>query len=198
VPRTPIQLQQIRDERQAALLEAARRVFVRRGYGGARMADIAAEAQASYGLLYHYFPTKEAIYLALVRTAVEGSVSVTAAARDRPGDPLERLRWLTDEILHGMRDQPELPLLMAQAAAGEEIPAAARAEAARAARQTMVNVTAIVAAGQATGQLAAGDPDELAWTYLALVLGLGISALVWGELPRPSASTATVLRLLRP
>lgn len=198
MPRTSAQLRQIRDERSASFLDAARRAFVRKGFAGARMADIAVEADASYGLLYHYYPTKEAVYLALVRNAVDGSIRVTAAARDRAGDPLSRLRWLTDEILQGMQREPELPLLMAQAASGEEIPAAARAEAVRAEQEALANVTALVAAGQAAGQLAAGDPDELAWTYLALVLGLGVSGLVWRGLSRPTATTDTVLRLLTP
>lgn len=197
MPRTPAQLQQIRDERRSALIEAARQVFATKGYAGTRMLDIAAKAEASYGLLYHYFPTKEAVYLELVRTAVQGSVRVSTEARTRPGDPLERLRWLTDEILQGMRDQPELPLVMAQAAAGAEIPAEARAEAARGARETLTHVTALVAAGQAAGQLVAGDPQELAWTYLGLVVGLGVNALVWQAVPRPTASTETILRFLQ-
>lgn len=50
---------------RAHLLDAALRVFAERGYQGARVRDIAAEAQVAAGLLYHYFPSKEAVLRAL-------------------------------------------------------------------------------------------------------------------------------------
>lgn len=58
--RTP----QLADPR-TALLDAALRAFARSGYEGASVRDIAAEAQVAPGLLYHYFPSKEAVLLAL-------------------------------------------------------------------------------------------------------------------------------------
>ena len=198
MPRTASQLQQVRDERQSALLDAARKVFIRKGYANTRMADVAAEARASYGLLYHYFPTKEAVYLALVQHAARGAVRVTAAALERAGTPWTQLEWLTGEMLDGMQENLELPLLIAQAAAGEEIPPAARAEATRVSQASQTNVAALIRAGQAAGQVVAGDPDELAGTFLALIQGLGVKALVWPGTSGRFPSTATVLRLLRP
>ena len=55
-----------------ALLDAATKVFARMGFAGARMADIAREAGVAHGLLYHYFPDKESVFVAVV--------SVTASA----------------------------------------------------------------------------------------------------------------------
>lgn len=194
MPRTQTQLEQVRDQRRNELIEAARRVFARQGYANARMADISAEAGASYGLLYHYFPTKEAIHLALVHQAVEGSIAVTARAARQPGSPTDQLRWLTNEILEGIAQEPELPLLMAQAASGVQIPEAARNEAARAEQAAFANVLAIVVGGKAAGEIEVDDPAELAWAYLGLVLGLGVNALVWPA-ARKSVSADTVMRI---
>lgn len=47
------------------LLDAALRAFAARGYEGASVRDIAAEAQVAPGLLYHYFTNKEAVLTAL-------------------------------------------------------------------------------------------------------------------------------------
>ncbi|PWK81538.1 TetR family transcriptional regulator [Fulvimonas soli] len=52
-------------ERVAALLEAAAACFVEKGYDGATMTGIAARAGAAIGSLYQFFPTKEALALAL-------------------------------------------------------------------------------------------------------------------------------------
>lgn len=49
-------------ERRAQLIEAARRVFLRHGLGGARTRHIADEAGVNEALLYHHFPSKEALF----------------------------------------------------------------------------------------------------------------------------------------
>lgn len=54
------------DERRAQILAAARDAFARSGQAGASMADIAAAAGVTRGLLNHYFGTKRELYLAVV------------------------------------------------------------------------------------------------------------------------------------
>ncbi len=46
-------------ERRSELLRAAVRVFAAKGFGAARVGDIAAEAGVAHGLLYHYFRSKD-------------------------------------------------------------------------------------------------------------------------------------------
>ncbi|MDX5360055.1 MAG: TetR family transcriptional regulator [Alphaproteobacteria bacterium] len=48
------------------LLAAAREAFARRGYEGARVAEIAARAGVNKQLVYHYFGSKEALYKAVL------------------------------------------------------------------------------------------------------------------------------------
>lgn len=52
---------------QAAILDAARKVFVRRGTAGARMQEIAEEAGVNQALLHYYFRTKAALADAVFR-----------------------------------------------------------------------------------------------------------------------------------
>src|SRR3954467_6925269 len=51
---------------QRRLLDAAREVFGRRGYGSASLEEIAEEAGFSRGALYHHFDSKEALFLDLL------------------------------------------------------------------------------------------------------------------------------------
>ncbi|HNC15582.1 MAG TPA: helix-turn-helix domain-containing protein, partial [Solirubrobacterales bacterium] len=46
-------------ERRRQILDAAVRVFARQGFHSTRVADIADEADVAYGLVYHYFSSKE-------------------------------------------------------------------------------------------------------------------------------------------
>ena len=59
-----------KDTRPAELLDAALDVFAEKGFAAARMEDIAARAGAAKGTLYLYFPSKEAVFEALVRTLI--------------------------------------------------------------------------------------------------------------------------------
>jgi TetR/AcrR family transcriptional regulator, fatty acid metabolism regulator protein len=48
-------------DKRRMILEAAVRVFARRGFHACRVADIADEAGVAYGLVYHYFGSKDEI-----------------------------------------------------------------------------------------------------------------------------------------
>lgn len=53
-------------EVEAAILDAAREVFAARGYASATMQDIARAAGISIGNVYRYYPSKEALFDAVV------------------------------------------------------------------------------------------------------------------------------------
>ncbi|MFQ6058255.1 MAG: TetR/AcrR family transcriptional regulator [Anaerolineae bacterium] len=54
-------------ERRAQILEAATRVFARKGYRGATIREIAAEAGVAEGTIYNYFKNKDDILISLPR-----------------------------------------------------------------------------------------------------------------------------------
>jgi AcrR family transcriptional regulator len=55
-----------RERRREEILDAARRCFARHGYEGATVARLEEETGLSRGAIFNYFPTKEAIFIALV------------------------------------------------------------------------------------------------------------------------------------
>lgn len=55
------------NERRAQIVTAARRVFSRHGYDGAKTLQIAREANVSEALVYRHFPSKLALYRAVLR-----------------------------------------------------------------------------------------------------------------------------------
>ena len=55
------------DAKRRLILDAAVRVFARQGYDASRVGDVAKEAGVAYGLVYHYFGSKEAVLEAVFR-----------------------------------------------------------------------------------------------------------------------------------
>ncbi len=57
-----------RNDKQEMIIDAALEVFREKGYANARMADIARRAGVSYGLVYHYFGSKEVLFDLIVES----------------------------------------------------------------------------------------------------------------------------------
>jgi len=57
-----------KNEKQGIIIDAALEVFRQKGYANARMADIAKRAGVSYGLVYHYFGSKEVLFDLIVES----------------------------------------------------------------------------------------------------------------------------------
>ena len=95
-------------DKRRVLLEAAVRVFARRGFHAARVGDIAEEAGVAHGLLYHYFSSKEEVLETIFR---ETWADLLAAVRDveESGEPAqEQLRQVAAILLRSGRRDPDL------------------------------------------------------------------------------------------
>lgn len=90
-PRADAENERIREERRQLILDAAAKVFARWGYSATKMAEIAAAAGVSHGLVYHYFQSKKQIFAALVELAMKNGLEMTEEAAEQPGTPWERI-----------------------------------------------------------------------------------------------------------
>ncbi|MDQ3946843.1 MAG: TetR/AcrR family transcriptional regulator [Actinomycetota bacterium] len=75
------------DDKAAAVLAAAGRVFAERGYEGATMADVAREAGFSKAGVYHYFASKEHLLHGLLQLSLEQVLGDLCRADPGPGSP---------------------------------------------------------------------------------------------------------------
>ena len=57
-----------KEERRGEILAAAKKVFARKGYHGTTIAEIAKTARLSYGSIYWYFDSKDALFHELMET----------------------------------------------------------------------------------------------------------------------------------
>jgi AcrR family transcriptional regulator len=95
-------------EKRRVILDAAVRVFARQGFHTCRVSDIADEAGVAYGLVYHYFSSKEQILdtLFLERWDVMLQAIAEADASGRP--PRQKLYAIASFIIDSYRHDPEL------------------------------------------------------------------------------------------
>jgi TetR/AcrR family transcriptional regulator, fatty acid metabolism regulator protein len=94
-PRTKAQVAQLRSARKAQILQAANDVFSRKGFHAANVSDVAAEAGISQGTVYHYFDSKEELFMAVFEAWETGSLNrEVQAAMDASKSASERLGYL--------------------------------------------------------------------------------------------------------
>jgi len=95
-------------DRRQELLDAAVRVFARKGFHAARVGDIAEEAGVAHGLLYHYFRSKDEVLETVFRDTWRLLVRETERI-EASGAPLpEQVRRFARIYLGSWLATPEL------------------------------------------------------------------------------------------
>jgi AcrR family transcriptional regulator len=171
---------------RADVLKAAARVFKRRGYERASVAEIAEEAGYSHGAVYSNFKGKQDLFLALYEQWVAGRIAEIEATWSQQGTLDERARAVADDFMHWLASDPA-PFLL-------RLEFAVRAAHDRDLRQKLATrVGAVPLALRRLVETAAEEeglelplaPDELALAFQALSLGLGLEALTNPATVRP-------------
>lgn len=91
------------EEKQRGILDKAAQVFAEQGMEKASMSQIATFAQVSKALLYHYYPSKDALIFAIIMTHLAELDAAIAAADDPLLPPQQRLRQLVGAVLENYR-----------------------------------------------------------------------------------------------
>src|SRR5205085_5177002 len=99
------------DKRQQ-ILSAAVRVFADQGYEASRVGDIAKEAGVAYGLVYHYFGSKDAVLEAVFHEQWGRLLAAVALAEETGETAAEQLQLVVKIVLRAWRDDPDLVRLL--------------------------------------------------------------------------------------
>jgi AcrR family transcriptional regulator len=95
-------------DKRRTILDAAVRVFARQGFHRCRVSDIADEAGVAYGLVYHYFDTKEEMLDTLFLERWELLIAAIADVDGRDDAPRDKLYAVASFIVDSYRYDPEL------------------------------------------------------------------------------------------
>jgi TetR/AcrR family fatty acid metabolism transcriptional regulator len=99
-------------DRRRLILDAAVRVFARRGYHGSRVGDIATEAGVAHGLLYHYFASKDEVLETVFRENFGELLARFRAVEGSDEPAAEKLEGIAKILLRTWRNDPDLVTVM--------------------------------------------------------------------------------------
>lgn len=155
----------IRKRNTRAILAGALNVFAAQGFRGATLDQIAAEARLSKPNLLYYYPSKEAVYLALLGSLLESWLDPLRAI-DADGEPVEEmLAYIRAKLLMSRSHARESRLF-----AGEVLSGAPHISAALhgTLRGLVDEKAALIGGWMAAGRLARSDPHHLIFSIWAL------------------------------
>lgn len=151
-------------ERKMTILKAALDAFVEKGFEGTRMQEIADRCSLSYGLVYHYFSSKEAIFRTLVEMALDAAGSLIMML-PRGSTPAAFGSFIAQALAD---PSPQYFTVIVEAMTKRGVPT----DLADKARETVLGFKASIAA--AGSDISGGGTDAWAESILALLLGTSI------------------------
>lgn len=170
--------QEQKEARRKEILMRALELFVKKGYHETKISDIAESAQMSVGLLFHYFESKEELYIELVKMGVEGTRH-PEKLKNLP--PEQFFETFLNQLFSYAKEQPwvfQMFVLMGQAEK-EGLPQEARTLSAS------INQIAfsaeIIKKGQQEGVFREGNPLLLSTCFWASVQGVMEQMAVAGD-----------------
>jgi AcrR family transcriptional regulator len=165
-------------------------VFAAQGYESTRVGDIAKEAGVAYGLVYHYFGSKDAVLEAVFREQWGRLLAAVALAEETGETAPEQLGLVVKIVLRTWRDDPDLVRLLVREITRsphiqdelDEI------------GQAFASLERIVARGQEQGTLRADVDARFAAWMLYGALEEVLTGWVLGQLPDDAAAVAAAER----
>jgi AcrR family transcriptional regulator len=180
------------DDKRRRILEAAVRVFAAQGYDASRVGDVAKEAGVAYGLVYHYYESKEAVLEAVFREAWGRLLAAVALAEETGANAAEQLELVVKIVLRAWRDDPDLVRLLVREVTRnphiqdelDEI------------GQAFASLERMVSRGQADGTFRVElDPKLAAWMLYGALEEV-LTGWVLGQLPDDASAVSAAEREL--
>ena len=190
--RTVAERQPGAEEKRRRILDAAVRVFARRGFHASRVGDIAEEAGVAHGLLYHYFSSKDEVLQTVFREnwaeLLERFEQVEAS--DEPAD--EKLHGIVKILLRTWRNDPDLVTVMVREV-GRSAQLASQVEVIG---QGFAVIERVIEQGQSEGVFRAElDPRLASWVVYGSLEEI-LTGWVMGRLPDGDEEVARAERTI--
>jgi AcrR family transcriptional regulator len=178
-----------KEKRRQEILYAGLSLFIQKGYSGTTIKDIASAVGMSAGLLFHYFASKEELYLELVSYGVDGPMS---SLQPTQLEPMAFFEATAERVLDSIRTEPfvaKMFVLMHQAYYSSDVPDSVKE---RLKDFDVYTPTAqYICQGQKNGTIRAGDPVALSIAFWSAIQGVAETLAMHTDLPCPESAWIT-------
>lgn len=153
---------------RAAILAAAQRLFVEKGYRGISMREIAEAVGMTKAALYYHFRDKEQLFVAILQAVLSDLSSVIAESRAGSGTCQAQIERLVQRIML-LPPEERASLRLASQELGNLDDATRMAFVQIYHDQFIGRITAIFETGMASGEFKPLDPNVATWSLLGML-----------------------------
>lgn len=177
--------QKQKENRRREILDRSLDLFIRRGYAGTSTREISRALGISSGLLFHYYETKEQLYLEHLKTALDG-IRMMEEYLLLPLSPIQIFHEIAEAALSYFAISPataKVFLLAKQALTADYL----TEEMKETVREMNIadRFVPTVKAGQEAGEIRAGDPRSLALCFFSSMESAAENAVCFPSVPMP-------------
>jgi len=176
--------QKMKEERREQILSNALMLYAKKGLSATKITDIASASGISQGLIYHYYRSKEEIFVELIGIAFARLNEACRWLESQPLSPKEKIKFAIEELLKLLEQDEHAAryhLLIAQATASEAIPDEAKAIIKKENTFPYEVIARIITEGQKDNSIKKYDAKELALVFWTSINGLAIYKAVHGQ-----------------
>lgn len=184
MPRNKEANQKVRDERREKILSSALQLFATKGLAATRISDIAEKTAMSQGLVYHYYKSKEEIFVELIDGAMAKMNEAALNLEKLPVSAREKVVLAVEGLLKGLETNVSTSayyFLITQTALTDAYPEEAK-EIIRTQNDVKYDVMVrIFRQGQADGTIKNFDPQQMATQFFSSINGLALNKAIYGN-----------------
>lgn len=199
MPKTKPQCEQIKDKRRKDLIKTATRIFAFENYKSVTIDDITSELNWSHGLFYHYYKNKEQLFIDVMNEAIDLARKLIDFKSHKQLSPLEEIRAIFGDIftlISGTDDYvvSAFHLLFNLRLQTNQVPECGDCR--QKCQLASNKIISLIKEGQICGEILQGEPEEYAFSLVALTKGLLYNRLMAGAKHFRCPSIDTVMNLL--
>ena len=159
-----------RKDAEKDILEAAKKIFIEKGYTGARMQAIADEANINKAMLHYYFRSKEALFDRILESTVELMSQNLIPALSGEGTVIEKVRRLVNGYVDVITQNPYIPMFILNELAQNQVNFQQRLKENMQRKNVFVNFMMQVQKEQKEGLLQPIPPHHFILSVMSLII----------------------------
>jgi AcrR family transcriptional regulator len=97
---------------ESQILDAAKKIFVQKGFAGARMQEIADEANINKAMLHYYFRNKESLFERILENAIDAVFPKLVESLMTEGTVIQKLERLVNSYIDVILENSYLPMFL--------------------------------------------------------------------------------------